>query len=416
MDIHFITKRKHFAIITLLLFLIISQFAKAQTSIFYYDDGNKNYPNNQVVKLLEAQNKDIYLLGKSSDKKYQDINPYLIRVDKKGNLLSKKLIKTKSLNNLNGMILLPSQNIRIFGTSIQNGKYFPYESTITPDGTIKTKDASFSVFSTWVNDVKYADNNNVLVVETKKVKSGKFNISIFKDNTENDNQEWFRKISSEDNEEADQLLVLKNDDIIILGKKYADDLKSYVPIIYKLNSNGNQIWKKGIDVPRNFFSQSITVDNNGILYYMCGYTKETTGLCETRLITLSADNEELKHKTYQNISANGILALDDDCFFIYGSNLLVKNSRVVTKAKYIIFDKDFKIISEKQLGNKDVPDSQFIKNKQKILPTNSDLLTAIKLSDGRIACGGKVFMPDMKSVKSSMRRNNALLLLIDKSW
>ena len=416
MDIHFTTGKKHFAVITLLFFLIISQFTKAQTSVFYYDDGNKNYPNNQVVKLLEAQNKDIYLLGKASDKKYQEINPYLIRVDKRGNLLSKKLIHSKSLNNLNGMILLPSQNIRIFGTSINNGKYYPYESTITPDGTIKTKDASFSVFSTWVNDVKYSDNNSVLVVETKKVKTGKFNISIFKDNTENDNQEWFRKISSEDNEEADQLLVLKNDDIIILGKKYADDLKSYVPIIYKLNSDGNQIWKKGIDVPRNFFSQSITVDNNGILYYMCGYTKETTGLCETRLITLSSENEELKHKTYQNISANGILALDDDCFFIYGSNLLVKNSRVVTKAKYIIFDKNFKIISEKQLGNKDVPDSQFIKNKQKISPTNSDLLTAIKLSDGRIACAGKVFMPDMKCVKNSMRRNNALLLLIDKKW
>ena len=416
MEIHLKRQKQFISTIALLLLFITSQFAKAQISVFYYDDGNETYKNNQVIKLLEASNKDIYLLGKAADNKYQEITPLLIRVDKKANLLFQKIISSESLYDLKGMILLPNQNIKIFGTSKTNDKYYPYERTITPDGAIKTEESSFSVFSTWINDVKYLNDNRVLIVETKDGKAGKFNISIFKVNTQNNNQEWHRKISSEDNEEADQILVLKDKKIIILGKKYADDLLSYVPIIYKLSSEGKQIWKKGIDVPKNFYNQSISVDENGILYYICGYTKESTGLCETRLITLSSDNKEINHITFKEISANGILALKNGNFFIYGSNIFVKSAHVITKAKYIIFNKNFKTVSKKQLGNKDVPDSEFTKNKFNISPTNSDLLTAIQLSDGRIACAGKVFMPNMKNIKNSSRRNNALLLLIDKNW
>lgn len=416
MKLYTIRKKKCLAIIALFVFINISYTVKSQTSIFYYDNVNKAYPNNQIVRMLEAPNKDLYLLGKISDSKYQESKPSLIRVDKKGNLLKKKILPSKYLSNLDGIVLLPSQDIKIFGSCKNNDKYYPYESTVTPDGTVKTKDVGFSVFSTWLNDVKTIDDEHAMVVETKKVKTGKFNISIYKINTKNYEQEWFRKISSEDNEEANKIVVLRDNNIIILGKKYTDDLASYVPIIYKLTPNGKQIWKKGIDVPRNFYNQSICVNKKGILYYICSYTKETTGLCETRIITLSSENKELSHKTFRNISANGILSVNNNSFVIYGSNVLVKNNRVVTKAKYIVFDKDLNIISQKQLSQKDVPDSEFSKKKFYISPTNSDLLTALKLSDGRIACAGKIFMPDMKNIKNSPKRNNALLLLIKKDW
>ena len=92
MEIHFKRVKQFVSTIVLLLFFITSQFVKAQTSVFYYDDGNKTFPNNQVVKLLEASNKDIYLLGKIADNKYQDTKPFLIRVDKKANLLSQKIL------------------------------------------------------------------------------------------------------------------------------------------------------------------------------------------------------------------------------------------------------------------------------------------------------------------------------------
>ncbi|MBE9468195.1 MAG: hypothetical protein IMY72_07735 [Bacteroidetes bacterium] len=416
MKLYSVRKEKYLAIIALFVFINISQSAKSQTSVFYYDNLNKSYPNNQIVKLLESPNKDLYLLGKTSDSKYQINKPILMRVDKKGHFLSRKILASKYLNKLNGMVLLPSQDIKIFGSCKSNEKYYPYESIVTPDGRVKTKEAGFSVFSTWLNDVKTIDEEHVIVVETKKVKTGKFNISVYKVNTKSKEQEWFKKISSEDNEEANEILVMRDNKIIILGKKYTDDLSSYVPIIYKLTPDGRQIWKKGIDVPRNFYNQSICVNKKGVLYYICGYTKETTGLCETRLITLSSENKELNHKTFQNISANGILSFNKNTFMIYGSNVLVKNSHVVTKAKYIIFDDDFNVVSQKQLGKNDVPDSEFSKKKFYISPTNSDLLTAMKLSDGRIACAGKIFMPNMKNIKNAPRRNNALLLLIDKDW
>ena len=44
-------------------------------------------------------------------------------------------------------------------------------------------------------------------------------------------------------------------------------MTEYVPIIYKLDNEGNRIWKKGIDVPTNFSRQSICVsDDNYIIY------------------------------------------------------------------------------------------------------------------------------------------------------
>ncbi|RLD60950.1 MAG: hypothetical protein DRJ01_08795 [Bacteroidetes bacterium] len=416
MKLYIDRKKNCLAIIALLIFINISHLAISQTSVFYYDNQSKAYPNNQIVRILEASNKDLYLLGKISDSKYQVNKPSLIRLDKKGNFLKRKILPAKYLNNLNGMILLPSQDIKIFGSCKNNDKYYPYESTVTPDGTVRTKEAGFSVFSTWLNDVRSIDEEHALVVETKKVKTGKFNISVYKINTKNNEQEWFKKISSEDNEEADKILVLRNNNIVILGKKYTDDLTSYVPIIYKLTPEGRQIWKKGIDVPRNFYSQSICVNRRGVLYYICGYTKETTGLCETRIITLSSENKELRHKTFRNISANGILSITNSSFIIYGSNVLVKNNRVVTKAKYIVFDDELNVLSQKQLGQKDVPDSEFSKKKFYISPTNSDLITALKLSDGRIACAGKIYMPNMRNIKNSPKRNNALLLLIKKNW
>jgi hypothetical protein len=254
-----------------------------------------------------------------------------------------------------------------------------------------------------------------LVAETKIGKLDKYNINVYKFDLNTNKQTWYKKISSEENEEADQIITLKDGNIIIIGKKYNEGMTSYVPIIYKLDSEGNKIWKKGISVPENFYTHSIAANSSGILFYICNYSRESTGASETRIITISTTSDVIKYETIKEISANGILALNNDNFFVYGSNILVNDSRVITKAKYLIIDSELNEIANHEMCAKDFPDSSYPKEIS-MMPSSSDIHSAIQLSDGRIACGGRIFMPqsiEPNKIFSVPKQNNAYLILLN---
>ena len=94
----------------------------------------------------------------------------------------------------------------------------------------------------------------------------------------------------------------------------------------------------------------------------------------------------------------------------------VHEGHVITKAKFIIINKELADIKEDELSIQDKPDSELPKEVVKLYPTSSDLLTAIQLKDGRIAIAGRVNMPINKLSKeiNMARQNNALLVLMDK--
>ena len=65
----------------------------------------------------------------------------------------------------------------------------------------------------------------------------------------------------------------------------------------------------------------------------------------------------------------------------------------------------------------DTPDRDMPKEISSIMPTSSDILSARKLSDGRIVCVGKIFMPneiDLQNIIKSKRQSNAFLILVNK--
>jgi hypothetical protein len=66
----------------------------------------------------------------------------------------------------------------------------------------------------------------------------------------------------------------------------------------------------------------------------------------------------------------------------------------------------------------DAPDAELPGLAMTTWPTASDFLTAIQLSDGRIALGGRVYMPMQTKpdeIILSPRINRALLLIMDKN-
>ena len=409
-------RKIYFGVFSLIaiLFLLHPFAGKSQTGIFYFANISKKYNNSRIVNMCEANNKELYLIGKANNENFTSTIPFFARMDKRGNLLLQKNLEANDLFNIKELVILPNQHIQIYGSEKSNDKYIPYIRTISASGDIKNLDTDFSIYSTIINDIEVVDESNILVTETKLGKQEKYNVNIYKYNISTNKQVWYKKISSEVNEEADQILFLKNQDIIILGKKYNNNMTSYVPIIYKLNSKGEKIWKKGISVPENFYTHSIAANKNGKLFYTCNYSRESTGANETRIITIAPTNEILQYKTLLDISANGIISLKNDNFLIYGSNLIVKNSHVITKANYIIIDQELNIVKKYEMSDTDIPDKDFPNNS--LLSTSSDLLTAIQLSDGRIACGGRIYMPKNTSpdiIKNSPKQNNSYIIILD---
>ena len=97
---------------------------------------------------------------------------------------------------------------------------------------------------------------------------------------------------------------------------------------------------------------------------------------------------------------------------------MIYNNQVIKKGKYIIINNNFEILTKNELSNNDFPDSKFIGSSKSILPSSSDFLSAIQLSDGRIACAGRIIMPknlNPDKIANSPRYNNALLLIMDIS-
>jgi hypothetical protein len=74
-----------------------------------------------------------------------------------------------------------------------------------------------------------------------------------------------------------------------------------------------------------------------------------------------------------------------------------------------------KEIKQDEMGMFDGPDAFLPSLAMAAFPTASDFLTAIQLSDGRIACAGRVFMPSETSpekVIGADRYNKAFLVLM----
>jgi len=332
----------------------------------------------------------------------------MITIGKTGESMDASTIPIENLYNLIKLESSKPGGYRVFGNLLINKQYAPIQVLINPEGKEVSKTIETQVYSTLISDIT-SDATYYYILYTKSVKTEKFNISLNKLENATGKVEWLKKISSEQNEEADQLVVTKTGDIYILGKKYNDESTEYVPIIYRLDNQGNQLWKKGIDVPNNFSSQSFIVSNANEILYVCGYTKNPTGTCETRVVKLSAEGEELNSNSLVDFSANGIISLQNKNYLIFGSKFFVDQKQVITNAKFSIVNDMLQEVTNKTLDENDKPD---IDSKQ-TSRTSSDFLSAIQLSDGRIAMAGRIYMNVGKELLQ--KQNVPLLMLINEN-
>lgn len=381
----------------------------AQLNIQYYAVDNIDFPNSSVNNIGETSSGNILLLCEDSDIKYQNQVVKIVKTDTKGKLTKGETKVVENLTSLVKLVSLNEKSWNIYGNTNYNGIInsvtIPFDSTVVcgPDKTEKNS------LSTKLSDVYVNHDGTILLVYTKISKSGLHNIEL-KQTTKDGEVKWLKAISSENNEEASMMLVNDKNEIYILGKKYNDDLSSYVPIMYKVDAKGNNIWKKGIESTGEFYDHFFCLNNKGNIIYASSYTKSQTGTSETIIMELSDKGIQKNQAILANFTANGISCLDQNKCILYGSEFLINEKQVVTKGKFIIVDEELSAVLTRALTNKDKPDSDLDKK----VMTSSDLICMKVLNNGDIALGGKVYMP-INEVPNS-RSNHALLIIIPNSY
>ncbi|MGE4290346.1 MAG: hypothetical protein AB7E36_16825 [Salinivirgaceae bacterium] len=390
----------------LLLFLSLGIYNSvtlhAQTGVFYFASEGKVDKQASAITVLQENNDSLILINLQANDDYTNPNLLFIKTKIDGTVGVSKTISIENLHNLVYVSHLNQTNYQVFGNQKLNKHYQPFQLSLTNQGQLVTMESETSVFSTLTSHVAM-DKDYYYILYTKDGKNERYNISLLKLAIETNKVVWLKKISSEQNEEADQIYITENGTLYILGKKFNDDVSEYLPIIYKLDDTGNQLWKKGIDVPANFNKQTFYVAPNQNIIYMCAYTKLQTGMAETRLIKFSDEGKEIHHKTISDLSANGMLKLSNSHLVLFGSKFYVDQKQVVTKGSFTLLGAGFNELFSKTLDQTDAPDSKLNLPVQ----TSSDFTTAIELHDGNIAFAGKVFM----TLPQGIKRNVPLLMI-----
>jgi hypothetical protein len=381
-------------------------YSQAQTGLFYYPLKDARYSNSRMIGLIELR-QQVIACSRVSDENYKTHNLILHTIDLGNFNAVEKSVTVPNLADISSFQGISDSLFLVSGNKLNNKLYEPLQMVISGSGKIVKSYAENAVFSTHlkdaVSDINKQWNYQLL---TKESKGDQYNITVRKVALTDNSSDWVKKISSEQNEEGEKILMAHDKTILILGRKYNDDKSDYVPILYKINPQGDIIWKKAIDVPGSIYTQSIGLSIDNTIIYMCSYTKTQTGVSETRVIKLSATGEALNNGTLPDFSSNDVLVLKNGNLLFYGSRFLVNEKQVVTKGKFVLTDADLNEKANTTLDKTDKPDIDLKKG----INTSSDFLTACELTDGRIAIGGKVYMPHADN--ATLKQNNPLLLII----
>lgn len=394
------------AILSICIVLFLLNSGYAQQGVNYYSSNNSMLPGSRATDIIEQDNGNLLILATCTDKDYKEPHAGILNISSNGTQLYFNILDQISFYDIHGFNRLSNNNYKIFGNFTINKIFKPQFTIVDTKGRIIDSQTESVVYSTHLEDVLQTSDFEALLLYTKNSKADLFNINLNMISLLDNKVQWLKQISSEQNEEADMVITVDNGDLLVLGKKYNDEKTDYVPVIYRLNSKGDLIWKKGITVPANMYMQSIAKGNSGEIVYSCGYTNNPTGFAETRIMKFDKNGEQQKYEIIDDFSMNGMIQLSESRYLLYGSKFDVDQKQIVNRAKYVLVDYSLRPQKTDNLTIEDKPDVDAGNIK-----TSSEFLTACILKNGKIALGGKVFMPQKKGEIPS--KSNVLLVIID---
>lgn len=387
--------------ILLLSATLLTISALAQQGVFYYVNTNAELINSKTLDVVMNDN-GMVILNECSDAKYEKPAVQLIELNKSFIKTSESIVPVNNMQSVSTIAKYSNGNYGIFANASES----PVKLTVS--GSYKELDQSVLDDQKDQNIVgKVIVGKQILVVSTLSASKDKYAIVLSSFDAESGGSQWSKVVSSETNESADAIVADNSGCVVVLGRKYNDNATEYIPILYKLDAKGGIVWKKsGVDMPSNFYSQSLAVSGNGDIYYACGLTQRS-GMLQTKLIKLDANGNTKRNININEFTGNGVLNLSSGKILLYGSRFYTDSKQVVTKGAYVILDADLNELSNKSLGVNDKPDSDFNHN----TTSSSDLQAALELESGSIVMVGKVTMP--RAGSASEKQNNTIVIVAD---
>lgn len=381
--------------------LTVSTFA--QQGIFYYVNTNQDFINSKTTDVILNDN-GMVILNECSNAKYEKPAIQLIELNKSFIKTSENIVKVEKLSNVSSFAKLANGNYQVYA-NVESGSKTPVQIMVSTG----YKDLEQNVLVDNQNEMFVSDvvlDGNVFVISTHIADKNKYDIQLTRFDATSGEKQWTKDVSSEANESADAIVADNAGNIVVLGRKYNDNATEYIPILYKLDKDGNLLWKKsGVDMPSNFYSQTITISKTGDIYYACGMTQRT-GALQTKVIRLDANGNTKRTVNINEFTGNGSLCLSSGKILLYGSKFYTDNKQVVTKGAYVIIDNELNELCNHSLGVNDKPDSDFKYNST----SSSDLQSAVELESGSIVMVGKVTMPQAGGTE---KQNNTLVVIAD---
>ncbi len=401
-----------------LLLCFVPAILFSQTGVSWFGDSTSNRLNNRIISIKESSNGDIYLLGKASDAVYNNPSPYWAVCDKAGKLKSQTTLATANkFYEVNNFTICSADRCRIWGTEVVDNKLTISLNTINTKGEVQGTDAILTSTTTLTGDVCQLDKEYAVLAKTVQSSStGKYHISLYKYNVIDDQQVWYKTLTTEENEEASKVFALKDGSVIVLGKLYNEELTAYSSIIYKLSATGEMLWRKEMTNCRGFYAQGVSESKNKGLIFICSTGNESVPESNTKIYSLDSNGTLIIMKELEDIRANGVLTLANGNIFLYGSTFKTTGTYIVSKGAFRIFSPDMAALKQDEMGMMDGPDAFLPSMYSSAYPTASDFLTAIQLADGRIACAGRVYLPmetSADAIIESERHNIAFLVLMN---
>lgn len=399
-------------------FLVLYECSFAQTGIYHWADKDEMMIHNRIVDIKQLSDQTIAMLSKLEDEKYENMFPAITKMRTNGDIILSKFIERYHLYELNGLLIQPDQNIRIFGTemSATNG-LTPYYDWISQLGLVIPTNSTMSAQPTFIGDIQKI-GDAAIILKSVVNKSKKYNLMISEVIPSlTDSVLWNCRIESVHHEEGNQIVPLSDGTMLILARSYTDEtMDHFTAVIYKLSKTGKLLWSKEISDVKDFDAHRIVSDESGIIFYCAGFSDQSNGSCYTLVKKLSSEAKPLVEKRIDGMMTNAMIQLRDGDLLLAGSNLIEYPEYFLTKAKHVvIFADDFSAKSEFQLGSQTQPETDFPVQEISYMPASSEYFCATLLDDGNVALGGRALLPiksdPLKLLKSPRRNENLLVIL-----
>ena len=332
---------------------LLTVSALAQQGVFYYVNTNSELINSKTADVVLNDN-GLVILNECSNSKYEKPAVQLIELNKSFIKTSENILNINNLTGVSTITKYSNGNYGIFANADETPVKMTVSSSYKEIEQMELTDQNGQTIVGRVIVGKY-----IMVVSTHSAGKDKFAIVLSSFDVESGEKQWSKVVSSETNESADAIVADNSGSVVILGRKYNDNATEYIPILYKIDNKGGVIWKKsGVDMPSNFYSQSMAISANDEIFYACGLTQRS-GMLQTKLIKLDANGNTKRNININEFTSNGVLNLSSGKILLFGSRFYTDSKQVVTKGAYVILDADLNELSNKSLGVGDKPDSDF---------------------------------------------------------